>query len=898
MGRGGALARRGGRVIAALTVAGLSLGVPHAGAATVRPAVPGTVFVTSLDRDAIIAISPTHRMSVITGNETNLAGPLGIAITPNGRLALVTDSRGDAVTPVHLSAGRAWLGKPVRVGRSPAAVAITSDGTRAYVTNFDSNTVTPLRIAGANVTALAPIKVGPGPWSVAVTPSGSMVVVSNTESASVSVINVARHHVTTVAVGDRPQAVVVAPNGKTAYVAAGSAVVPIALGATPRSLAPIAVAGGPLGIAITPDGKHAYTANADQTVTPISFAAHPPRALAAVAVGSLSQPDGVAISPDGKVAYAANASNVVTPIRLTAPPRAMASFNVGGPTFGIAVAPDQAPVARLTVTPGPVGKATTLDASKSTSSDGGFSSFSWSFGDGQHARTTTSVVRHVYHRAGHFTASVTVTSRYGTSTSTTYTGQTASNHGGRSAQATTVFAVAATLQTYPPKGPPALSVRLVDPSVPGACPMYYIYFDNHLVGESPAFHHSLDVANLVIPGDAKLGAHVIELSCSLGGKLFSPSTFTVVDSANHLSEFSVAMPSLKTLSHHLVEGGSVSLVMLLMTHLISIGFPSAWLDATYEQNRERFHTWGRKNLPTFFRDRTRQRSMRRRVAGGTGMFFGFIFLAGLISSVLDPGFGFNRTTLWLFLGLCAGIALVTLASQLPVALGGLRQKRTVHLHVVMGGIVIAVVCVAASRALGLSPGYCYGLIAGFAIVPKVSEREWGKFNAYSSIAVLATATAAFFLRGPVFDAATKVNPSPWLLVLTPALDVAFVFGFTSLAFGMFPLPFLPGRHMAKWNRVGWFAITFLSLAGFVAVLLSPGSGSSNEVHHVALLPLIAAFVAFALLSLGLMLYFHRHPHEPHGEGEHEGGLESHEAAEPASPAEGEGPELGPTGAPA
>ncbi len=66
-------------------------------------------------------------------------------------------------------------------------------------------------------------------------------------------------------------------------------------------------------------------------------------------------------------------------------------------------------------------------------------------------------------------------------------------------------------------------------------------------------------------------------------------------------------------------------------------------------------------------------------------------------------------------------------------------------------------------------------------------------------------------------------------------------------------------------------ITTLGLIGFVAVLLSPGSGSPSEVHHIALVPLIVAFGLFALGSLAFMAYFHLRPspatsmtHQPSG----------------------------------
>ena len=119
-------------------------------------------------------------------------------------------------------------------------------------------------------------------------------------------------------------------------------------------------------------------------MTPINLTAHPQRAGAPVSVGTLSQPDGIAISPNGSTAYAANASSTVTPINLrTKPASAESPISLGASTFGIAIAPDQAPVARLKVIPARAGRSTTFDASASTSPDGGISRYAWSFGDGK-----------------------------------------------------------------------------------------------------------------------------------------------------------------------------------------------------------------------------------------------------------------------------------------------------------------------------------------------------------------------------------------------------------------------------------------------------------------------------------------------------------------------------------
>ena len=160
----------------------------------------------------------------------------------------------------------------------------------------------------------------------------------------------------------------------------------------------------------------------------------------------------------------------------------------------------------------------------------------------------------------------------------------------------------------------------------------------------------------------------------------------------------------------------------------------------------------------------------------------------------------------------------------------------------------------ASRWLGLAPGYCYGLIAVYVLRPMPSLKAEGRYHFISSLVVLAVATGAFFLTVPVFRAATAAHPSVLALILDPALNMTFLAGFSSVAFGMFPLPFLPGHGVARWNRWAWALLSVVGLVGYVAVLLSRGSGTAQELHSAGMIPLLSAFVIFALASLGFWAY--------------------------------------------
>ena len=99
-------------------------------------------------------------------------------------------------------------------------------------------------------------------------------------------------------------------------------------------------------------------------------------------------------------------------------------ITVGMGADGIAITPDQAPIARLSVWGSALGIPTDFDASNSAVAFGSIASYAWAFGDGTTANTTTPTITHTYSAVGTYTATVTETDSAGTSTTTSFTGQT------------------------------------------------------------------------------------------------------------------------------------------------------------------------------------------------------------------------------------------------------------------------------------------------------------------------------------------------------------------------------------------------------------------------------------------------------------------------------------------
>jgi len=82
-------------------------------------------------------------------------------------------------------------------------------------------------------------------------------------------------------------------------------------------------------------------------------------------------------------------------------------------------------------------------------------------------------------------------------------------------------------------------------------------------------------------------------------------------------------------------------------------------------------------------------------------------------------------------------------------------------------------------------------------------------------------------------------------------------GLGTLAFGLIPLPFLPGQKIAMWNRYVWAVLFALGAFCFLAVILAPEAQHVTAAPALDILPAAVTFGLFMLVSVLLMFYFHR-----------------------------------------
>lgn len=325
----------------------------------------------------------------------------GIAVTPNGRTAVVTCADQSAIQLVDLSNGT--VGSPIAIGEYPSlpgAVAITPDGAKAYIVNFNGTaasdwvpTVVPVLLhSGAVLPAIRLSRLEAA--AAAITPDGRRLLVgargTTTSGSGIDVIDTT-----------------------TDTVSAG-----------------FSVPSGPDSIAISADGATAYVScRFDNTVVAVNLdGGTPPASRSGIDTSS------VALTPDGKTILSTAGYGQEVDI-LGVPgltPRGYISTEYS--PVALVVTPDQAPRAALDVRR-QYGPRATFDASASSAPSTPIASYSWDFGDGTKSVTTTPTATHTYRRIGTYTARVTLTDTAGTSLQQVFTGQTVARNGSSSATA-------------------------------------------------------------------------------------------------------------------------------------------------------------------------------------------------------------------------------------------------------------------------------------------------------------------------------------------------------------------------------------------------------------------------------------------------------------------------------
>ena len=403
----------------------------------------------------------------------------------------------------------------------------------------------------------------------------------------------------------------------------------------------------------------------------------------------------------------------------------------------------------------------------------------------------------------------------------------------------------------PTSGPPgtALQVSLSGPRR-HRCTESYVFERNVEIGNqlTPSSHGVYPV--VWIPGNARPGQSIISVSCSRAGIPFETGSFDITSDSNHFTALETSLPNPSQVdfsSRAIAETaaivvGSFAVLGILALILVGLlGFPAEIFNDVWDEEREHMQLL---HLPT---------SKPARAFG----FLVYVAAGGVLIALLSPDASPDNATLWQALGAMIGLGILALATGAAYTIYGRLQKLDRRFHLILGSILVAAACVALSRGLHLQPGYLYGLIAGFGLAKSTDLQKDtnGRLALCAALIVLFVSLVAWFVR-PGLMQLHGTRPEPVTLIAVAALSGLIVTGIEALAFGLLPLPFLPGARIWQWNKLVWSCLYAIALALLVKILLLPNHGFVSRFRTAAsLLPVLLTFTTFMVVSLAFLSFW-------------------------------------------
>lgn len=267
--------------------------------------------------------------------------PFGVAISPNGNTAYVTNNVSNTVSVINATTKLVTNTISLPGGFTPRGIAVAPNGLNAYVVNDSGAAANVSVISTATNTVTSTISLGgggPSAQQIAITPDGTKAYVTLNGTNRVAVINLATNTVITSIVlpgASGARGIAITPDGTKAYVtiSAGNAVAVIDTATNTLIGGTIAVGFNPLTIGITPDGTKAYVSG--NTVRVIDTATNTVTASVALIASG-----GITFSTDGTKAYIAGGTSGTTVSVVDTATNTVSKTITGfnGP-FGIAITP-------------------------------------------------------------------------------------------------------------------------------------------------------------------------------------------------------------------------------------------------------------------------------------------------------------------------------------------------------------------------------------------------------------------------------------------------------------------------------------------------------------------------------------------------------------------------------
>ncbi|MEI7743213.1 MAG: FGLLP motif-containing membrane protein [Chloroflexota bacterium] len=236
-----------------------------------------------------------------------------------------------------------------------------------------------------------------------------------------------------------------------------------------------------------------------------------------------------------------------------------------------------------------------------------------------------------------------------------------------------------------------------------------------------------------------------------------------------------------------------------------------------------------------------------------------VLVIGIVYGVFSGDIGFNPETVVLLSSIMVGLGLLTYLNYGGKSLILRRRHGAQAITRLYGSaVVVAVVCVLASRIGGFHPGMIYGFVASTVILTPVAleHRDEARVILLPALGLLLLSVVSFLLIDPLAQAAAA-GDSLVLSILRAVVGITFIAGLEGLLFNLLPIRFMDGAKVMAWSRLGWGAIYSLVVFAWWQLLLNRDAAYVDAFRQTNV-QAVAAFLVFFMVTTGLTWGFFRY----------------------------------------
>ena len=310
-----------------------------------------------------------------------------------------------------------------------------------------------------------------------------------------------------------------------------------------------------------------------------------------------------------------------------------------------------------------------------------------------------------------------------------------------------------------------------------------------------------------------------------------------------------SIPTISAISlkpKHLAENAGIAVMLLLL-----VALPAELFNSTLQAHNDRITR--SKGLIRKFASNLEEKLNR---LGNLSVMIILSAIGAILSCLVDPTFGFNRSSLAEVMGYFGTILITIGVTQLARSWYVERRfSKPSKLKTYPIGIMIALVLVIFSRIAHFEPGYVFGIFAALAFRVEPTQREEGKSVAMASIWLMLVALATWLIWIPLKHHVDSGHTSFFLLVADSMFATIWICALQSLLFGLVPIKYLDGECVVKWSKKAWLAIYGVVIFVFVETVMHPTSTGYGANSHANLLSMLYLFFGFTIVAVVFWSYF-------------------------------------------